>query len=73
MEWQTRTGTKRKGRQRRRWRDDLRSYAETVRTRTARNRDEWNDNQEQGKEEEVDKEEDGGMTLRSYAETVLRT
>ena len=62
MGWQPRTRKRRRGRQRRRWRDDRRSYAGTVWTRTARNGDEWNGNPGQGRGEEIDKEEDGGMT-----------
>ena len=40
MDWQPRTGKRKRSkcRQRRRWRDDIRVYAETTWTRTARNR-----------------------------------
>ena len=41
MDWQPRTGKRKRGRQRRRWRVDIRVYAGTSWTRTARNRNEW--------------------------------
>ncbi len=41
MDWQPRTGKRKRGRQRRKWRDDIRVYAGTTWTRTARNRNEW--------------------------------
>ena len=41
-EWQRRMGRRRRGRQKRRWRDDLTSYMGTAAwTRTARDRREW--------------------------------
>ena len=41
MDWQPRTGKTKRGRQRRRWRDDIRVYAGITWTRTARNGNEW--------------------------------
>ena len=41
MDWLLRTGKRKRGRQRRRWRDDIRVYAGITWTRTARNRNEW--------------------------------
>ena len=40
-EWQPRTGKRRRGRQRRRWRDDLTTYRGTTWARDAQDREEW--------------------------------
>ena len=40
-EWQPRTGKRRRGRQKRRWRDDLTSYLGTTWAREAQNRSKW--------------------------------
>ncbi|XP_072028434.1 uncharacterized protein [Amphiura filiformis] len=40
-EWQQRTGKRRRGRQKRRWRDDLTSYLGTTWAREAQNRSKW--------------------------------
>ena len=40
-EWQPRTGKRKRGRQKRRWRDDITSYLGTTWTRIARDRDKW--------------------------------
>ena len=41
MDWQPKTGKRKRGRRRRRWRDDIMVYAGTTWTRNARNRNEW--------------------------------
>ena len=41
MDWQPRTGKRKRDRRRRRWRDGIRVYAGATWTRTARNRNEW--------------------------------
>jgi hypothetical protein len=40
-EWQPRTGKRRRGRQKRRWRDDITSYLGSTWTRQAQDRDRW--------------------------------
>ncbi len=43
LEWQPRTGKRRRGRQKTRWRDDITSYIRTTWARVAEDRKVWND------------------------------
>lgn len=46
LEWQPRTGKRKRGRQKKRWRDDITSYLGTTWTRQARERQLWKDHEE---------------------------
>ena len=45
-EWQPRNGKRNRGRQKRRWRDDITAYAGSTWTRLAMNREKWKDHEE---------------------------
>ena len=46
LEWQPRIGKRRRGRQTRRWRDDITSYIGTTLAKVAQDRKVWNDYEE---------------------------
>ena len=55
LEWQPRMGKRRRGRQKRRWRDDITSYIGTAWAREAADRKVWNDHEEGYIQQWIDK------------------